>query len=123
MDFPSIPLSLTSIIVSIVAGFVSGYSFMLARRARQRSAWAHEQAEAAFEILELMEQAHDPGRDIQNRLAACLEAKMVDFSDGPIQREEGRRVARRLAAQTMASQIIMDIERADLVLAKREEPS
>lgn len=101
--------------IPIACGALGGYGLSKARHAAGLARAAAEAAEVALDALDRMEEAHDPGRDVQNRLAAVLEARMIFTSDGPA---KPMPEARRAAAQAMAAQIIVDIRRADLVLSK-----
>lgn len=111
--------SVSSIIISVIAGVTAGFSIAFTRRLQRRLDWANDNAEVALDILEQMEWARDPGRDVQNRLAAVMEATMISTSGDP---DKPMPEARRAAAQTMAAQIMLDIRRADLVLAKKDPP-
>lgn len=102
-------------ILCIVAGGVTGYCVARTRHAIQFAHDALEQTEVALDLLGQMEEAHDPGRDVQNRLAAVLEARMI-VTGGSTERPPIE--ARRAAAQAMAAQFIADVRRADLVLSK-----
>lgn len=70
----------------------------------------------ALELLELMEQSQDPGRDVHLRFAAGLEAGMLRTEGLPDP------AARRAAAMTMAAEMIGVIRRANLQLVAGEEP-
>jgi hypothetical protein len=74
---------------------------------------AHETAEVAMDLLDQMEQAHDPGRDAHERFARALETGMIR-PPGTDDRPDP--AARRAAAMAMAADMIGVMRRANLVM-------
>jgi len=100
---------------AIIAGLAAGFAWATVRKVRQTRDAAIEVAEVAMDMLGLMEQAHDPGRDVADRLARSLEARMVT--------DRGEKVEpaiRRAGAQVMAAHTIEAIRAANLVLSDGE---
>jgi hypothetical protein len=106
--------SITSILISVIAGGCAGWAIANTRRLRRLADLAGESAEVAFDMLEAMERAHDPGRDVHQRFAAALEARLI-ATEGPTV-EPARR---RTVAMAMAGDMIEAIRRADLELSVR----
>lgn len=105
-------LDVVQTVTFVVMGAAAGIAIAEARHARRQAARAQETAEVALDVLELMEQAHDPGRSVHNRLAAAMEASLVRMpDDGPADPDVA---GRRAAAQAMAAQFIETCRRADL---------
>jgi hypothetical protein len=103
--------------ISIVAGVSIGISYVMARRWQRLAVAAMEQTEVALDQLAQMEVAHDPGRGVQNRLAAAFEAGLVRTGGDP----EPQVATRRAAAQAMAAQFIETCRRANLRIVTEDD--
>jgi hypothetical protein len=101
----------------IGAWVVAGICYFLARRWSRIAEAALEQTEVALDQLQQMEVAHDPGRSVQNRLAAAFEAGLVRTGGDP----EPKVAARRAAAQAMAAEFIETCRRANLRIVTEDD--
>lgn len=102
-----------------VVGFVAyviglAVAAWLAKRARDEAAHAVDTALILLDMLEVTEEARDPGREVHERFARELEAGMV--------KDAGRANVpmRRAAAMAMAANMIDAIDRAGLTLVPNE---
>ena len=98
-------LAMTTVAISLVTS----------RRWLRTLALMQETLEVQDDLLDAMEMAQDPGREVHDRLARAIEARLV-ITDGP-RLEPGHR---RAAAQAIAAQLIDDIRRANLELEAKE---
>lgn len=97
---------------AIIAGFAAGIAGASAWRLKRTLDMVLEQTRVAFDQLDMLERARDPGREVHDRLAFALESGMIATS-GP--RVEP--AVRRATAQLLAAQVIEDIRRANLELS------
>jgi hypothetical protein len=104
------------LVFSLLGPFSIGISVGTFRTWKRRAEWAHDTATVALEQLELMERAHDPGRDAHYRLAAALEAEIVVNNGPKVEPEE-----RRALAALVASRMLDTFRRAGLVIETQEE--
>lgn len=108
-----------SLAAPIVAGAAAGVWWAIARNANRWSDRWREELTVALDVLDLMERAHDPGREVHERLAFALESGLVrDAGDGKRSDPAGRRAA----AMTLAASMIDAIGRANLELTTKAAP-
>ena len=97
--------------VPIITSFVAlGIALYTARIVHRRAEAEHQHALDAEAALDAMVVAHDPGRDVHQRLAAAMEADIIR-SGGSAKPDPA---ARRLAAMAMATKILETCRNANL---------
>lgn len=101
----------------LMGGFALGLSLSTHRTWRRIAREALVEADEAADAMNAMRQAHDPGRDVQNRLAAAMEAHMIR-TGGPAKPDPA---GRRLAAQAFAVDLLETMRRAGLAVVPNDE--
>ena len=89
--------------VPLVIGVTGGIAYSMAITWRRRANLAMDRADSYLEQLDLMTAAHDPGRDVHERLARVIEASLVKNHGGPD--PAGRRTAAMGVAEAMLTAI------------------
>ena len=110
MDWDLILKIVPPVLYGIALGFIWGSN----RRLRRAVEAMRETAEVALDVLDQMERAHDPGRDVHERLAFAIEASMIRPPDDGDDRPDP--AGRRVAAMAVAANLIEAINRANLIL-------